>query len=224
MGASGEFELTIVRHGETDANKEGRLQGQINTHLNQTGKDQAAKAGRRLKDEHYDKVFCSDLDRAYETCSIILEHNEAKSSKEVDKTAVLRERSFGPWENKLITEYHAAAKAAGVEGFNWHAEGAETEAQEESRISKFFQMVVDDVKAHGDHKSLLVVTHGGLIYKMNCYLHGLSIISDLPKPDPRNASPPNTGVSKFSLKIDQEGKIVSGKCLIFMSGSHLYET
>ena len=42
--------------GQTDFNKEQRLQGQINTHLNQTGKDQAAKAGQRLKKEHYDKV------------------------------------------------------------------------------------------------------------------------------------------------------------------------
>ena len=42
--------------GETEFNREGRMQGQINTDLNQTGKDQAARAGKRLKNETYDKV------------------------------------------------------------------------------------------------------------------------------------------------------------------------
>ena len=82
------------------------------------------------------------------------------------------------------------------------------------------QRVFGDVNSKG-YKDILVVSHGGLIYKMNCHLYKAGVIEDFPEPTPLKASPPNTGVTKLSLKIDAEGRIVSGKCLVFMSGSHL---
>ena len=42
--------------GETEWNREGKLQGQTDIELNQTGRDQASKASQRLKDESFDKV------------------------------------------------------------------------------------------------------------------------------------------------------------------------
>ena len=67
----------------------------------------------------YQQAYSSDLNRAYQTCCIILSKNETSaSSLEVEKLALIRERSFGPWENKLISEYAQAAKEAGVPGYD----------------------------------------------------------------------------------------------------------
>ena len=65
------------------------------------------------------QAYSSDLNRAYETCCIILSHN-ATSAKdlEVEKLTSLRERGFGPWEGKLVSEYHAEAKKAAIPGFD----------------------------------------------------------------------------------------------------------
>ena len=84
----------------------------------------------------------------------------------------------------------------------------------------FFQKLLKDVNESG-YKEVLVLTHGGLIYKMNHHLYKLGVIEGLPKPDAAKACPPNTGVSRFQMKISPEGQVTWGKCQIFMSGDHL---
>ena len=58
--------------GETDANRERRLQGQIDTMLNDLGERQAHAAGQVLKDVRFDKAYSSDLKRAKNTCRYFL--------------------------------------------------------------------------------------------------------------------------------------------------------
>ena len=65
------------------------------------------------------QAFSSDLNRAAQTCDIILSQNETSASSLVpERLALIRERSFGPWEGKLVTEFYEAAKKAGVPGFD----------------------------------------------------------------------------------------------------------
>jgi Histidine phosphatase superfamily (branch 1) len=54
----------IVRHGETDENRAGVMQGQLDTRLNEAGLVQAGKTGFRLKDAELGIAFASDLTRA----------------------------------------------------------------------------------------------------------------------------------------------------------------
>ena len=59
LGFTFEFLKTFILtfdSGETEWNREGKLQGQTDIELNQTGRDQASKASQRLKDESFDKV------------------------------------------------------------------------------------------------------------------------------------------------------------------------
>ena len=63
--------FTIVRHGQTDANAQGVLQGQTDTPLGETGRAQARAAAQRLKHEKFDLFYSSDLSRALETAQII---------------------------------------------------------------------------------------------------------------------------------------------------------
>ena len=65
------MKLYIIRHGETDWNKEKRLQGQSDTQLNEYGIELARITGEALKDVHFDYIFSSPLKRAYKTAELI---------------------------------------------------------------------------------------------------------------------------------------------------------
>ena len=97
----GDSRIFLVRHGETNWNKEGRFQGQINIPLNNNGKDQAEKAGKFLNEIKFNKAFSSSMDRPYETAQIILQNKSEIEIKKVDK---LVEIGHGLWEGKLENE------------------------------------------------------------------------------------------------------------------------
>ena len=65
--------LYFVRHGETDWNKERRVQGQVNIELNEFGRHLALETAKGLKDIPFDVCFTSPLRRARETAELILE-------------------------------------------------------------------------------------------------------------------------------------------------------
>ncbi len=97
----GDSRIFLVRHGETNWNKEGRFQGQRNIPLNNNGKEQAEKASKYLREINFNKAFSSSMDRPYETAQIILQHN---SDLEITKIERLVEISHGLWEGKLENE------------------------------------------------------------------------------------------------------------------------
>ncbi|MFQ5934300.1 MAG: histidine phosphatase family protein [Dehalococcoidia bacterium] len=81
--------LILVRHGETDANREGRIQGIGNDPLNATGRSQAAALGEHLETYKLDAVYSSPLARALETAEAIARHHnlrpiELKGLQELD--------------------------------------------------------------------------------------------------------------------------------------------
>ncbi|CAE6434060.1 unnamed protein product [Rhizoctonia solani] len=65
----------IVRHGETNENRMGIIQGQIDTQLNEAGKSQAELTGRGLKDVNFVKAYSSDSSRAADTARAILAYH-----------------------------------------------------------------------------------------------------------------------------------------------------
>ena len=97
----GDSRIFLVRHGETQWNKEGRFQGQIDIPLNNNGKDQASKAFKYLKEVNFNRAFSSSMHRPYETAQIILQN---KSDLEITKVDELKEISHGLWEGKLENE------------------------------------------------------------------------------------------------------------------------
>ncbi len=96
--------LILVRHGETDWNKEGRFQGQIDIPLNDHGRQQAAAAQTFLKDVPIDRAWSSSLSRPTETAEIIL---QAHPSVGLSQTDGLVEIGHGAWEGKLESEIRA---------------------------------------------------------------------------------------------------------------------
>lgn len=87
------MKLIITRHGETEENKAGILQGQLPWTLSETGILQARKVALRLKDEEIDYIYSSDLARSADTAKEIQKHHP---KTHITFTAELRERSL--WE------------------------------------------------------------------------------------------------------------------------------
>ncbi len=95
--------ICIVRHGETNWNTEGRLQGREDVEMNENGRNQAREIASFLKDQKWDVVVSSPLKRAYETGQIIA------SALKIDKVNVvtdLQERSYGSASGMLPDERH----------------------------------------------------------------------------------------------------------------------
>ncbi|WP_064094036.1 histidine phosphatase family protein [Rossellomorea aquimaris] len=63
--------IYVVRHGQTDLNKEGRMQGRLGLPLNEVGLKQAEKVREKLKDFRFDYVFSSPQERAIQTAEIV---------------------------------------------------------------------------------------------------------------------------------------------------------
>lgn len=94
--------IYLVRHGETDNNKNNIIQGSVvDANLNSTGETQAKDAAARLKKIPFAAAFSSDLVRAKQTAEIIsLEHHLA-----VTTAKALRERGFGAYEGRSVKQY-----------------------------------------------------------------------------------------------------------------------
>ncbi len=86
-----EMRIILVRHGQTDANKEGRFQGASDAPLNQVGQSQAQALSRRLSSESLDVVYSSPQTRALQTASPIAQAHALS----VDTVQNLRELDIG---------------------------------------------------------------------------------------------------------------------------------
>ncbi|KAJ7264959.1 histidine phosphatase superfamily [Mycena haematopus] len=103
--------IYVVRHGETESNKESVIQGQLDTELNETGVEQARRLADALRLVHFDAAYSSDLVRALKTAQIILEH---RPNIEIRREEDLRERFLGDLQGTKIGETIQARMALGV--------------------------------------------------------------------------------------------------------------
>lgn len=155
--------LTLIRHGETDWNRAGRIQGSTDIPLNDTGREQALAAARAWREAHDTPftVVASDLSRARETAEIIAAELGAEAPR---LYAGLRERSYGEAEGIDAQEF---AHRWG----DWHSAevpGAEPWPVVRARGLAALTDVVSDYRrvtapAVG---TVIVVTHGALIREL----------------------------------------------------------
>ncbi|MDD4319031.1 MAG: class I tRNA ligase family protein [Candidatus Peribacteraceae bacterium] len=94
----GAVQVTLARHGETDWNRDGKLQGGgVDNPLNETGRKQASALAASLHKGSFDAIISSDLSRAVETAEIL---SEKLGIPVAGKWESLRERAVGDWEGK----------------------------------------------------------------------------------------------------------------------------
>ncbi|XP_056132277.1 fructose-2,6-bisphosphatase TIGAR B [Lampris incognitus] len=143
------FSLTLIRHGETQYNRDKLLQGQgVDAPLSDTGLHQAEAVGQYFGDLRFNNVFVSNLQRACKTAEIILRNNTHCSGMEMVLDPLLRERGFGIAEGRPKEDLKNMANAAGQACRDYTPPGGETLDQVRLRFKKFlkvlFQRMVDD--------------------------------------------------------------------------------
>ncbi|XP_068442791.1 fructose-2,6-bisphosphatase TIGAR B [Clinocottus analis] len=140
------FSLTLVRHGETQYNKDKLLQGQgVDTPLSETGLEQCNAVGRYLRDIAFHNVFASNLQRAVQTAEIILKNNTHCSGTEMVLEPLLRERGFGVAEGRPKDDLKNMANAAGQSCRDYTPPGGETLDQVKLRFKKFLKVLFDQM-------------------------------------------------------------------------------
>jgi len=153
--------LILLRHGQTDYNIDGRMQGHIDSNLTAEGHDQAAAAAPVLAELAPDRVISSDLRRAVDTAEVVA----AACGLPVKFDARLRETHLGHWQGRTVAEIdrdYPGAIAA------WRSDPAWAPPGGESRIAVVTRSrpVVDELEAEfADARSetALLVAHGGMI-------------------------------------------------------------
>jgi broad specificity phosphatase PhoE len=161
--------LLLARHGETDWNREGRFQGQIDIPLNATGCAQAQAVAERLADHAFDAIYASDLQRTYETATII-----AGERFLVYAEPRLREMGYGVFQGltfaEMVAQYpevYTAWQPARLQ----IPPGGESLAEFAARVRAF----IDDVVAGYPNQSVLVVSHGEVLQLLVCLVLGLPV-------------------------------------------------
>lgn len=152
------MELALVRHGQTDWNREGRLQGTSDIPLNETGLRQAGEAARLLADDTWDAVVSSPLQRAAVTADIIA---RALGLEVTGRWPSLVERAYGSAEG--LTKDEAIARW----GEDWPGE------EDFDHLQRRAVAAVDAIAAAVGVASLVVVGHGTFIRAFVDHVTGL---------------------------------------------------
>ena len=152
--AHAQLTVYLVRHGQTDWNKEGRIQGGTDNALNSTGREQAAAMGRLLADVKIDTVYSSSHQRARQTAAVLEGRAPVVAMDE------LRERFFGKFEG--ANDKDAAIVADwNKRRFTWadDMEGGETLESQTRRANAALKTIRE---RHKDGDTVVIVGHGGI--------------------------------------------------------------
>ncbi|WP_028536507.1 histidine phosphatase family protein [Paludibacterium yongneupense] len=161
MTASPITRLCLVRHGETDWNLAGRLQGQLDIPLNANGLRQAEQLAQALQRRgmRFDGCYCSDLGRARETAAAVARRLELERLS----VPALRERHFGCFQGLTYEEARVRMPQLYL---RFKAREPDFAPSEGECLSYFYRRVntfLGDLVVRHPGQTLLIVSHGGVL-------------------------------------------------------------
>ncbi|EEZ4381927.1 MULTISPECIES: adenosylcobalamin/alpha-ribazole phosphatase [Escherichia] len=161
--------LWLIRHGETQANVDGLYSGHAPTPLTARGIAQAQSLRTLLRDVPFDRVLCSELERAQHTARLVLDARQLP----VRIIPELNEMFFGDWEMR----HHRELMQEDAENYSawcndWqHAvpTGGEGFQAFSQRIERF----IAGLGEYQQHKNVLIVSHQGVLSLLIARLIGM---------------------------------------------------
>lgn len=153
--------IYLLRHGETDWNREGRLQGHTDISLNPNGRMQIAQVAKGMADicSNIDLIICSPLSRARESAEIAAE-NLHYSIDQVIVEPMLIERCFGEAEGMTAKERAIKYPNYQYSDTGYRFPGIEEYGDLIKRANCAIQKIVSTYK---DKENILVVSHGAIL-------------------------------------------------------------
>ena len=156
------MKIWITRHGQTDLNKDNKMQGRIDIPLNETGIAQARAAREKIGDIHFDAVYSSPLKRARLTASII--GGVPEEDILIDERLI--ETDFGPFDCCPFKDMSLGMKLYWFLPEIFPApKGVETVRSMVERSSSFLAELEQK-----PYENVLVTCHGGIIRALKGYL------------------------------------------------------
>lgn len=185
--------IYVIRHGETDWNKAGRIQGQSDIPLNSYGIELAQITSEALKEVPFEIVFCSPLIRARQTARILVGDRRVPIIED-DR---LKEISFGVREGAYLREIRENEKDPihnffMAPGRYCPPQGAESFEELARRSGAFMREVLAPLE--GKYSTVLIVAHGALNHSI------VNSVANIPVEDYWRINMKNCAVSKLSLE------------------------
>ncbi|MGE7760145.1 histidine phosphatase family protein [Peribacillus sp. NPDC097895] len=154
--------ICLVRHGQTDWNAQGKLQGQTDIPLNELGKIQAHQCGEFLSKEDWDVIISSPLKRARETAEIIAHYIDGTV---IEKNEFI-EKNFGVAEGLTAAEREEKY-------IDKAYPGQESQESLRNRLMKGLQ----EIQKEFPKKRVILVAHGAVIHFILRLMSNESIVS-----------------------------------------------
>lgn len=218
--------VVLVRHGQSEWNAQGRIQGHQGGGLTPTGREQARTAADLLC-RAYPKpalVVSSDLPRAVETAQIYLENCDPSAAVSFRVDERLREVDNGAWSGRLSSEV-AVAEAAYIarirHGEDLSRGGGESLGKAQNRVRSFVTALAAELALRPDPSDRWAVAfgHGGTIR--------LAAVAALGLPGTASqllGHASNTAISEIEYWVHPNGSTLKARLLEYNSAQHLSAT
>lgn len=161
-------EIWLIRHGQTDWNVEGRLQGQRDVPLNATGLSQASAMAEMLKGNKFSALYSSDLMRARQTAEIIA----AVVGLPVHFDRRLREISQGEVEGMLFSDVMQKFESALADRTRNPVDSRLPGGESVAELTARFSECVDEIVCAKHNAPVIIVAHGLAIATLVCQARG----------------------------------------------------
>ena len=200
------MKVYLVRHGETEWNRRGKIQGQADIPLNEKGEDLAFLTGQKMKDIPFKRIYTSPLSRARRTAELI----SGQRGLPLMEDSRLLEISYGNREGQLLALIHrlpflrlhryVSRPAAYVP-----PKGGETYDDLRKRCREFLEQELKPLEEQMDH--VLVCGHGALIREMVCIIDGIAPDAFWKGPVQKNCAVTVLSLEQGVFQVMEEGTV-----------------
>jgi probable phosphoglycerate mutase len=183
-------ELILLRHGETDWNRELRFQGHVDVSLNAVGLEQAERLARRLAGEEAHSLYASDLLRAQQTALPVARELGLPTVIDPD----FREQCFGRMEGLSVDEIKAQHPEAWEGWLRFHEDYCMPEGESTRQFHTRVLAATQRVAAAHPGQTVVLVTHGGVLDMIYRTARSLGLNG------PRQGDIPNAGLNRVRVR------------------------
>lgn len=164
--------IILERHGQSYANEKGFFAGQLDVELTETGEKQAELSAQYIINNYkIDKIYSSDLKRAYNTAKVVAD----KLDMEVIPSKKLREINAGKWDGKTFDNLEVIfAEEYGV----WLSDIGRAKCPDGETVIQFSQRIISaitEIAKENEGKTVLIGIHATPIRVMQCVCKNVPI-------------------------------------------------